>query len=231
MASNTSGAETSALTKGIRDRRSVRSFLDKPVPEEMIREILSDSLWSPSWANTQPWEIYVVTGEPLERFKKKNRDSLLQGGTSAPDIPMPIDWPEALKRRRIELAQSIYESLSISREDADGRLKYYADMYYLFDAPAFVLFVIDRDLKLEYAMLDLGAFLQTFFLLAHDRGLGTCAFAGTVHSPEVVHGSLGIPDRKLLALGAALGWPDPQAPINNFERSRASLDEIVTWIK
>ncbi len=196
----------------------------------MINDIIQDALWAPSWANTQPWEIIVVTGEALENFKKDNRAALLEGKTSTPDIPMPIEWPRALRNRRVQLAKRIYESLSINRENADARMEYYADMYYLFDAAALILFVIDKALPLEYTMLDLGTFLQTFFLLSHDRGLGACAFAGTVHAPDVVHRHFSIPENKLLAIGAALGWPDPEAPVNNFPRERGSIDEFVSWI-
>jgi nitroreductase len=51
------------LREVIRNRRSIRQFLAKPVPEEMIRDIIADALWAPSWGNTQPWEIVVVTGK------------------------------------------------------------------------------------------------------------------------------------------------------------------------
>ena len=51
-------------------------------------------------------------------------------------------------------------------------MNYYADMFALFDAPALVLLTVDRELSLEYAMLDVGLFLQTFCLLAPRTGLG-----------------------------------------------------------
>ncbi len=222
---------TVALREAVLHRRSIRSFLRKPVPEETIRELISDARWAPSWANTQPWELVVVTGERLEQFKRNNREELLAGRTSPPDIRMPLGWPERLRNRDRESAKSIFDSISVDRDDTAGRIEYYARMYELFDAPALVLFLLDKELSLEYAMLDIGAFLQTFFLLAHGRGLGTCAFAGTVHVPDIVHGLFEIPDNKLLAIGAALGWPDKRAPINNFERKRASVDEFVRWIR
>lgn len=219
------------LQEAVRRRRSIRCFLPNPVPEETIRELLNESLWAPSWANTQPWDIVVVTGEPLERFKKANKEELLAGQTSFPEIAMPTDWPDALTQRRVDLAKSIFDTLSIDRDDAEGRLEYYAHMYYLFDAPALILFLIDKELALEYAMLDVGIFLQTFLLLAHNKGLGTCTFAGTVHCPEVVHDHFAIPDNKLLVIGAALGWPDLNAPINNFDRKRGEIEEFVRWIR
>jgi nitroreductase len=219
------------LQEAIRTRRSLRAFLPKPVSEETIHQIINDAIWSPSWANTQPWEIVVVTGDTLQQFKKENREALLEGETSIPDISIPKDWPDTLIKRRMELGKSIYESLSIDRDDADGRLEYYAQMFYLFDAPALILFLIDKELSLEYTMLDTGVFLQSFCLLAHDRGLGTCPFGATVHCPDIVHKLFLIPETKLLVIGLAVGWPDKNAPVNNLERKRGKIEEFVRWIK
>lgn len=221
---------TMELQEAISSRRSIRCFLSKPVSDDTIQELISESLWAPSWANTQPWDIVVVTGEPLELFKKANKEALIAGDTSHPDIPIPKQWPDTLKKRHMDLGKSLFDSLGIDRDDAEGRVEYYAQMYYLFDAPALILFLIDKELPLEYTMLDIGIFLQTFFLLAHDKGLGTCAFAGTVHCPEIVHKHFGIPESKLLVIGAAVGWPDPRASINNFERKRGKVEEFARWI-
>ena len=54
------------LQEAIRGRRSIRHFLPKPVSKKIIEEIIADTLWAPSWGNTQPWEIVAVTGEPLQ---------------------------------------------------------------------------------------------------------------------------------------------------------------------
>lgn len=45
----------------LKDRRSVRSFLDKEVPEEVLSQVFEAVQWSPSWANTQCWELVTVT--------------------------------------------------------------------------------------------------------------------------------------------------------------------------
>jgi len=218
------------LREAIRTRRSIRRFLPKPVSRGIIQELISACLWAPSWANSQPWEIVVVTGEPLERFKSANKEALLAGQTSMPDIPMPTKWPEGLQKRVMDLMKSISESVGIGQDDAERRLDYYATMYHLFNAPALILFLIDRGLALGYAMLEVGIFLQTFLLSAHDAGLGACVFSGTIHCPEIVHKHFAIPDTKLLAMGVVLGWPDMNAPINNFVRRRGKVEEFVRWI-
>ena len=219
------------LQNAIRGRRSIRQFLPKPVSNEIIDDLIADALWAPSWGNTQPWEIVAVTGEPLEKFKQRNRETLLSGKNSNPDIPMPGVWPEAYKKRYSELGKSVIASLGIARGDKEARLQHFARMFDLFDAPAIILVTIDKELLTEYAMLDVGIFLHGFCLLAHDRGLGTCIMATIVSYPEIVRELFSIPQYKRIVMGAALGWPDPDAPVNRFERKRGTVEEFVRWVK
>ena len=214
----------------VQKRRTIRKFLPKPVPEETIEEIISEALWAPSWGNTQPWEFMVVTGPVMEKFKTENRKALMSGEKSTPEIQMPEEWPAALKSRYQDVGRTLFNSLSIARDDTEARINYYGEMFHIFDAPAMLLVLLDKSLVLEYAMLDVGLFLQTFMLLACDRGLGTAALAASVHFPQVARKVLPIPENKHLAIGAAIGWPDKSAPANNFERKRASIEELVTWI-
>lgn len=46
--------------KVIKGRRSIRRYQDREVPEESLKQILEAIQWSPSWANTQCWEVVVV---------------------------------------------------------------------------------------------------------------------------------------------------------------------------
>lgn len=214
----------------VRERRSIRKFKSDEVPEKIIREILEDARWAPSWGNTQPWEIYVVTGEALKRFIEANCRKLLEGVPPSPEIKMPETWPAALKKRYTEVGKNVLTSLSIAREDHQERLQYTADMYSFFHAPCLVLFCIDKSLVVEYAMLDVGLILQTICLLAHDRGLGTCILAASVRYPDILRELLKIPENKSIVIGVALGYPYGDSPVNHFARERASLDEFVTWV-
>lgn len=48
----------------LKERRSIRNHIpDKDVPEEMLQKVLEAVQWSPSWANTQCWEIIVVKNQ------------------------------------------------------------------------------------------------------------------------------------------------------------------------
>ena len=219
------------LQETIRSRRSIRQFLPKPVSEKLIEDLITNALWAPSWANSQPWEIVVVTGEKLEQFKKKNQEALLAGNASQTDIPMPQVWPDRNKLRYKELGKSVLGALAIAREDQQARIDHFAWMFTLFDAPAVVIFSVEKTLLLEYAMLDVGLILQTFCLMAHDKGLGTCIMAASVMYPEIAREVFSILESKRLVMGAALGWPDTEASVNSFQRNRGHLEEFVRWVR
>jgi nitroreductase len=93
-----------------------------------------------------------------------------------------------------------------------------------------ILACIDKSLNIEYAMLDIGLMMQTICLLAHDKGLGTCMLAASVRYPGLLREMLPIPDDRVIVIGAAMGYPDGDSPVNHFERKRADLGEMVTWV-
>ncbi|GKT09411.1 nitroreductase family protein [Desulforhabdus sp. TSK] len=60
----------------IKTRRSIRNFEDREVPQEILAQLLEAVRWSPSWANTQCWEVIVV--KDLE-IKKKLQETMGKG--------------------------------------------------------------------------------------------------------------------------------------------------------
>jgi nitroreductase len=219
------------IETAVRERRSVRKFKNDPIPQEMILEILDGARWSPSWGNTQSWELYVITGEPLEALKKANRQKILDGVLPSPDIDMPLEWPDRMKARYMGIGKSVLTALNIAREDKEGRQRYNTDMFYLFDAPCLIVAATDRAVTSRYALLDVGLILQTICLLAQGKGLGSCIMACAIAYPDLLRSLARIPENKTIAMGVVLGRPDPEAPVNRFKRSRAALDDFVTWVK
>jgi nitroreductase len=218
------------LREAITGRRSIRKFKADEIPRNLMEGIMEEARWSPSWGNTQPWEFYVVTGQPLAELKRLNNERALSGGLPAPDVPMPEKWPEAMKGRYGELGRLVLDTLGIPREDKEARNRYYLSMTGLFDAPCLLVACIPRDLRVEYAMLDIGLAVQTVCLLAHDRGLGSCIMAAAVLYPDLLRSVAGIPDDLRVVVGVALGYPDDSYPLNHFERPRAKMNDIAHWV-
>jgi nitroreductase len=219
------------IFQAVTTRRSIRRFKPDPVPEPLLREILDAARWSGSWGNTQPWEITVVTGKSLERLREAGRQRFMDGGIPDPDTPMPGIWPEQLNQRYKGVGKQVLNALSIPRGDEQARLRYYAEMFAFFGAPSLLLFSVEKSLAREYAMLDIGAIVQSVCLLAHARGLGSCIMAASVNYPALVRQILPIPETRAILIGVALGHPDAEAPINRFVRERANLDEFTLWCR
>ena len=58
------------LLEDIKSRKSIRAFKPDPVPKSLLTELLDIARWSPSSANTQPWEFFVLTGEVLDNLNQ-----------------------------------------------------------------------------------------------------------------------------------------------------------------
>ena len=68
MSSNINDRNSAWVSQFLASRRSTRDFLPTPIPQEIINQILTDALTSPSWSNTRPFKIAVATGEVRDRM-------------------------------------------------------------------------------------------------------------------------------------------------------------------
>ena len=55
----------------VQGRRSIRAFKSEPVPRSVIEEVIAPDVRAPSSMNTQPWHLHVLTGEPLDRIRRR----------------------------------------------------------------------------------------------------------------------------------------------------------------
>jgi nitroreductase len=214
----------------LRGRRSIRAYTPAPVSDELIEEILDAARWSPSWRNTQAWNIWVVKGEALARFKARFHAAVERDEPAAPDLVPTVDWPAACSARTRELMQARTATLAAAGEDTDPAAAL-ARMADLFGAPCLLVFGIEECLNEAYACLDTGLLVQSVCLAAHDRGLGTCIIATIVRYPQLLRELLPGSEDKRFVVGVALGHADIDAPNNRFVRSRAGLGELVTWVR
>ena len=58
----------------IKERRSIRAFEDKDVPERVLNQVLESVKYCPSWANTQCWELVLVR----DRVQKERLQGILK---------------------------------------------------------------------------------------------------------------------------------------------------------
>ncbi|KUG03369.1 hypothetical protein ASZ90_019157 [hydrocarbon metagenome] len=214
------------ILSAIKSRRSIRSYLPNPVPQEVINEILEVSLRAPSAVNNQPWEFTVVTGETLAKIKQDNVESFLTG---APTSDRSL-YKGIYKQRQAELAMDIFALMEIKRDERDKRLEWSKRGFRFFDAPTAIIISADKTLRGSWAMFDIGAVAQTICLAAMNYGVATCIEDQGTAYHEVIREHTGIPESKEIIIGIALGYPDSDFPANTLITRRESLDNITTWL-
>lgn len=214
------------VSDAVARRRSVRQFRTDPVADDVLAELLTIASRAPSGGNVQPWRIYVVNGATMTRFREFIADRPIDGGEY--DIYPEHLW-EPYRTNRYALAEAMYATIGIGRDDRDGRLAQFARNGDFFGAPAGLFCFIDRRMG-PPQWSDLGMFLQTFMLLAQERGLDTCPQEYWSVRHGAVREFVGAPDEELLFCGMAIGHADTEAPINSLLSQRMPLDQWATFV-
>ena len=215
------------ITEAIDQRKSIRAFKPDPVSQGILKKILEESLRAPSWANTQPWEFAVATGEPLERIRKGFLEK--SSVSPSPDVARPPEFPERYAARIRVLDK---QNRLVTPKDWESRR---VQNFKHYGAPAVIYLLTRREFYYQtkglnvWALYDCGSVVQNMLLLATKYGLGTIVQAQAAAYPDVLRKEIGIPESKIVLLGIAIGYPDWDNPINQFRTEREPLDSITTW--
>jgi len=214
------------VSDAVRRRTSVRAFLDTPIDDDTVAELLELAARAPSGGNVQPWRAYVITAATMPRFV----DFIAAREMEPPayDIYPPGLW-EPYRTNRFAIGEEMYAALGIARDDLDARLEQLARNWRFFGAPVGIFCFIDRRMG-PPQWSDLGMFLQTFMLLATERGLATCAQEAWAMWSQAVAEFVGAPQEEMLFCGVALGHADPDAPVNRLESRRMPLGEWARFL-
>lgn len=185
-----------SLVKIIKERRSIRRYLLKNVPQEIIARIIDAARWAPSAHNAQPWRFLVIFDPEVKRRLAE---------------AMASDWLRDLERDSVppEEAKRLTEE-SIKRFS---------------EAPVLIIAAITmremhrypdrRRQKFEHLMAtqSLAAAIQNLLLAAHAEGLGACWFCAPLFCQEIVRRVLGMPldvePQALITIGYPAESPEP----------------------
>lgn len=214
----------------ITSRRSIRAFKQEQVPKDLLMEVINTAKWSPSYKNSQPWEVIVLSGAKKEALSDMLVDLLEKGTKPCPDIPEPESWPEAEGKRIDDLMKKRAEASGIDLNDPGVLKKAKKANFRFYGAPHGLYLFQDASLP-QWSLFDLGLFAQSLMLSAHDRGLGTVPQAFATDYAQDIKKFLGIPGTKRLVLGISIGYPDMESPANAFRTDRVSSDKIVRWME
>ena len=218
------------VSEAVASRRSIRAFLDKPVDREVLARVLAKAQRSPSGGNTQPWNVIVLTGQPLADMLARVAEVIPQGlAAYSPEYNVyPPELDGAYQQRRFGVGDAMYAALGIPREDKASRLKWFARNFQAFGAPVLLLLHTKRYMG-PPQWADMGMWLQTVSLLLREEGLDSCMQEAWAVYTRQIRESVEIPEDHIFFCGMAIGWGDRDAAINNFEIPRAPVEEVITW--
>ncbi|EPZ52925.1 MULTISPECIES: nitroreductase [Alicyclobacillus] len=208
-------------------RKTVRRYTDEPVPKEVILDVLRDAQKAPSWANSQPWEVYVATGETLERLRKAYLEAYdSQQAPDDSDMPKPKAWPDYLQERMNASYARVFEQSGISRDDEKARAENWRNNFAFFNAPVAAFLCLDRSLT-EWSTLDVGIYAGNLMLAATQHGLGSTPAASSVSYPHLLREILEIPEHHRIIVGIMMGYEDKNHPYNRPSSIRVPVEETI----
>jgi F420 biosynthesis protein FbiB-like protein len=187
-------------------RRSIRTYEDRPVPEDVLERVLAAAAQAPSPHHSFPWRLAVLTGPEAktalaDAMGAKWRADLLGDGLGEAEIAVELE-----KSHRRLTASPVVLIGAVYTEPLDE----YPD-------PA------RQQAETLMAAHSLGAALQNVMLAAHANGLASCWMCAPVFCSEVVRDALDLDERLVPHAIVTIGYParPPRA------RERPTLDQIV----
>lgn len=217
----------------IYERHSVRAFLPKSVDREDVEAILSVAARAPSGTNTQPWQVYVLTGAAKDALSGEivatfnDPDALAQHHEEYDYYPST--WVDPYLARRRKVGFDLYGLLGLGRDNQAGMKAQHARNYRFFDAPVGLIFTMDRVMG-QGSLLDYGMFMQNVMLAARARGLDTCPQAAFNQFHRIISQRLNLPASQKVVCGMALGYADMDKIENRLETERVPVSEFAHFI-
>jgi nitroreductase len=180
----------------------VRNFQDRPVPLDVIKDLVELARRAPSAGNSQGWDLVVLRDADTARFwditlpAERRKSFRWQGLLSAPVIALPYADRGAYLARYAEP-----EKARTGLADADAW-------------------------PVPYWLVDTGFFAMTFLLAAQNTGLGALFF-GVFQGEAALNTALGVPDDRQLLGAIALGYPAPSESGRSAKRPKRIVSDIV----
>ena len=214
----------------VRSRYSCRKYLPEPVPRPTIEKILDLAQQTPSWCNCQPWQVLVISGEAIERFRDQLYAHAARGKPAKPDFPFPLRYEGIYRERRKVCGVQLYEALGIGREDKASAAQQSLENFRFFGAPHVALITTEEELGV-YGAVDCGLYVANFMLAAQNLGVASIAQAALASYPDFIRDRFGLPANRKFVCGISFGHADAAHPINTYRTARATEVESTIWVE
>lgn len=219
------------FTEFAASRKSARGFLDKPIPKQVVDEIINAAKWAPSSYNTQTWRVHAVAGEPLDKIREGNTKNTLAGKPHVRDFPYKEEYEGVNRQRQIDVAIQLFEVMGIGRDDKDKRMDWMLRGFRQFDAPVSLVLTYHKSLEpAAISQFSLGSLAYGIVLAAWERGIGCVINGQGIMQSDVVHEHANIPDDEAIMICIAMGYPDDSFAANDVRSTRADNSEFVKYV-
>jgi len=212
-------------------RRSIRGYQNKSVPKSLIKEVIEMAMRAPSSLNTQPWNFYVVAGEPLDKIRAGNTERNLAGVPDSREFRNHGAYEGVHRERQIGIAKQLFKVMKIERDDKEARQSWVLRGFRQFDAPVSVVVSYDRSIHGgDIAPFDCGGVTNALVNAAWSKGLGCVINSQGIMQSPVVREHAGIPDDQVIMICVAMGFPDDSFPANAVVSERKPVDEAAVFV-
>ena len=207
------------FTEALQKRTSIRDFKDTPLSKDDLTAIVKEAQLAPSWANSQPWKVYIAAGKTMQALRRDHLHKNEEGRKGYPDLPtkdLP-DW-----------GKFPYDNMTawLGKVEGDPVMKDFAAANSrLWNAPAMAYITVSRTAPV-WSVYDAGAFAQTLMLSAADKGIDSMVAYENIKFPDEIREHLGVPDDEIVVMGIALGYRSDDV-INTFQRDRVATEEML----
>ena len=241
------GMKAKEFSDLIQSRRTVRSFLPDPIPQEVLDSILEDARHCPSWSNTRPYCVAVASGKRLERLREAYIDAFEDAAELTSRRPAKIlkaaltrslpdgdfkpwrPYPKDLLPRSQQVGRALYEHVGIARGDREGRRAAQRQNLEFFGAPT-VLWVLAHKKLLPFSAQDAGLMLQTLILSAKANGVDSCPLGVLSAWRHPLEAEFEVPRQYGILTGLALGYASDD-PVNDFRAVHPPLCQLKARLK
>jgi nitroreductase len=187
------------VIEAIQERRSTRGFLDKPVGKETLERLLHLATQAPSAINLQPWEFAVVSGEERKRLSRVLVKRMRERAISC-GPGAKNPLPEYFIERQRGLLECMLPHLPENMPFEEFINEGSCNFY---GAPTAIIILVDQ-----------------VFSSARLTDIGI---------DDEIKEELSIPEEKQVVIGIAVGYKDPDAPVNRTKSARVPVRDVVRW--
>ncbi len=206
----------------MKKRHSVRDFKSDEISKETLKNIIEIAELSPSWENSQPWNVYIATGETLTKIREEwiEENNKKIKGSADMNPGHRTNYSERGQKNMADFMDAI------GKFNNDEDLEYFNHaQHVLFNAPAVVYLTLPKN-HTKWSIYDLGGFGMSLMLAATYNNVDSIPAYELVKYPYILRDNLPIPEDEDIIMGIALGLESDEK-INTYESPRLKLDEIL----